>query len=65
MILCGTGIAIFVGCFLGFIFFEPDEEVPPPYWFQLLALTAIALVPIGLLIAVIGGIAWLWKKLRP
>jgi hypothetical protein len=55
---------VFVGCFLGFIFFGPFEEAPP-FWFQLLTLTAIALVPTGLLIAVIGGITWLWEKRRP
>jgi hypothetical protein len=59
--LFGMGIIVYGCCFLGFHLLS--TEGPPPYWFQVVVCTAMALVPVGFLIAVIGGLAWLLGKL--
>jgi hypothetical protein len=59
--LFGVGIIIYGCCFVGFHLLT--HEGRPPFWLQVVVCTAMALVPLGFLIAAIGGTVWLLGKL--
>lgn len=40
------------------------HQGPPTFWFQLIVFVAVALVPVGIVIAVVGGVVWIWGRLR-
>jgi hypothetical protein len=61
--LAAIGVIVFVWSFVSFNFFM-DNNVVPPFWFQLTLLVALALVPLGITIGVVGGVVWLWGKVR-
>jgi nitrogen fixation-related uncharacterized protein len=61
--LAAIGVVVFVWGFVSFTFFM-DNYGPPPFWFQLTSLVALALVPVGITIGVVGGAVWLWGKVR-
>ena len=66
--LFGIGVVVSVGSFVSFAILERHTNFEPQglprFWYQIVTVTAFALVPTGFLIAVIGGITWLWKKPR-
>jgi hypothetical protein len=61
--LAAIGAVVFVCCFLSFTFLM-DNENPAPFWMQLSVLVAVALVPVGMTIAVLGGAIWVWGIVR-
>jgi len=64
--LTAIGVFVFLGCFAAFGLFDGKE---PPDWYARITLSAVAMVPIGVAIAVVGGAVWLcgnlWAHARP
>ena len=60
--LVAISVVVFVWGFVSFSFFM-DNYGPPPFWFQLTALAALALVPVGITIGAGGGAVWVWGKI--
>ena len=61
--MLGLGLATGAACFaVGFTLVNMDVE-EPPYWLIAASFTAMALLPIGTGMAVVGGAIWLVSKL--
>lgn len=61
--LLGLGLVTGVACFAaGFVLVNMDVK-EPPYWLMAVSFTAMALLPIGTGLALVGGAIWLLTKM--
>ena len=52
--LSAIGACVVMACWTAFNLFDPQ----PPDWFEFVMMTALLLVPLGLVIAIVGGGLW-------